>query len=103
MQDNTQIIGRAIAQQRAQDIKNESRKQILVDAKTRVQHVITLIKKFEKVEGRTKKSRKAIKIMEDFLKCNITSPAIYTKYQDVVLLLERYANIARQDQENDNI
>jgi len=68
-----------------------ARKQILIDCKKKVEVVICCLKDLEKIHGKNKDCEKAIKTMQKFLKCNITNPAIYTRYQEVMILMERYA------------
>lgn len=63
---------------------------VILEAKTRVESIINGLKKIEKKVKKTKQSRKAIKVMEDFVKCNVTSPAISKKYQAVMELLAQY-------------
>lgn len=60
--------------------------------KKNVENVIKHIETLEKKEGCNKESKNAKKIMRNFLKCNITSPAIYKRYQEIMVLMERYAN-----------
>lgn len=79
---------------------NNSRKQILIDCKKKVEVVIKCLKDLEKIHGKNKDCDKAIKTMQKFLKCNITSPAIYTKYQEVMVLMEKYAQRSRTDSTN---
>lgn len=71
---------------------------ILKDAKVKVEQVVAFIKQMEKKNGRTALSKNAIKTMERFLKCNITNPAIFTRYQEVMVLMEKYAHIARGEE-----
>ena len=70
----------------------EAQKKVLIDAKKKVEAVIGFIQDLEKINGANKQSKNAIKTMKAFLKCNITNPAIYKKYQEVMVLMERYAN-----------
>lgn len=70
----------------------DAQKKVLMDAKKKVETVIQFIHDLEKINGATKESKLAIKTMKAFLKCNITNPAIYKKYQEVMVLMERYAN-----------
>lgn len=72
--------------------QQEIQTQIILDLKNRVEQVIEFIKDLEKTQGSNKMSRKAIKTMQGFLKCNITSPAIYKRYQEVMILMEKYAH-----------
>lgn len=71
---------------------DDYQRQIIIDAKNRVAQVIELLKRLEKTQGSNKKSKQAIKTMQKFLNCYITSPAIYKRYQEVMILLEKYAN-----------
>lgn len=91
MQDRQDIQNKVkeVVQQKAMD---EAQKKILLDAKTRVQNVIEFIEDLEKRAGSTKQSKKAKQVMNKFLKCHITSPAIFKRYQEVMILMERYAN-----------
>ena len=73
-------------------IDDNARFEILKDLKRKAENILNFIKQMEKLQGSTKESKKAKKVMERFLKCNITSPAIYTRYQEVMILMEKYAN-----------
>ena len=75
-----------------QFVMTDAQKQVILDAKKRVESVIEFIQKLEKIQGSNKQSRQAIKTMQKFLNCYITNPAIYKRYQEVMLLMEKYAN-----------
>ena len=68
--------------------------QFYYEAKKRVQKLVDL---FEGIKTNHKKTRlspygkKSIKIMKDFIKCNITDPAISKKYSAVTRILDQYA------------
>ena len=70
----------------------ESKTAFYMEAKERVQGVIDGFKQLEQHCKKTKQSRKAMKLMEDFVKCNITSDAIGRKYQAVANMLLHYYN-----------
>ena len=74
-----------------QFVMTQAQKQVILDAKQKVQIVIVFIKQLEKINGSNKQSRQAIKTMEKFLNCHITNPAIYKRYQEITLLMEKYA------------
>lgn len=82
------------------ELKEEKKepKHVLVDtrfileAKAKVQKIIDGFKQIEKKCKKTKQSRKAMKTMEEFVRCNITSDAISKKYFAVIHLLEKYGN-----------
>lgn len=86
-------VGKIIQQERL----SEAQMQVMKDAKARVGVVIQHIKNLEKINGSTKKSKKAIKTLEEFMKCYITNPAIYVKYQAVMHLMEEYANAVKHE------
>lgn len=65
-------------------------KSILV-LKTQVQKVYDHLVKLQKKFKKTKKSNKALKLMEKFLNCHLSCPTILQKYEDVVSLMEEYA------------
>lgn len=73
-------------------IKEKITKSILIDAKNKVQTVIDFLKEMEKKFGSTKESKMAIMTMTKFLNCHINNSAIYKRYQEVMILMERYAN-----------
>jgi 2-C-methyl-D-erythritol 4-phosphate cytidylyltransferase len=85
------------------DKQQEAEKKILIyrEAKARVQGVYNALKKVAKKlkTKATKKQKKAFALMEDFLRCNITSPAIEYKYERIVALLSTYGN---KEEENAN-
>lgn len=72
--------------------------QFYIEAKKRVAAIVNA---FENLGRKHKKARlskygkNSIKIMKDFLKCNITSSAITEKYNAVSNLLEEYSNANR--------
>ena len=80
-----------------QSLKNEQiqqvQKQVIMDLKNRVQNVVKFLEELQKKKGSNKLSRNAIKIMKKFLSCHITNPAIYKRYQEVMILMEKYANV----------
>ena len=67
-------------------------KEILMDMKKRGETLLDLIKKLEKISGSNKKSKEAKKVVEKFLNCHITSPAILKRYHEVLQLMERFQN-----------
>ena len=68
----------------------EVQKALYMEAKTRVQAIIDSFKKIEKKCKKTKQSRRVMKLMEDFVRCNLSSPSIESKYQAVYRELEKY-------------
>lgn len=70
--------------------QSEVQKALYMEAKTRVQAIIDSFKKIEKKCKKTKQSRKIMKLMEDFVKCNLSSPSIESKYQAVYEELKKY-------------
>lgn len=66
--------------------------EILKDMKVRAHALLTLIEKLEKLQGSNKKSREAKKVVNKFICCHLTSPAIYKRYHEVMLLMERFKN-----------
>ena len=62
----------------------------LVGAKEKVQNLIDVLKKIEKKTKKTKQSRKFMKILESFVACHITNPAIIDKYSEIVTVLSKY-------------
>lgn len=75
-----------------EQIADDTRLKILLDCKKKVETVIKFIEDLEKVQGSNKQSKQAKKTMQKFLNCHITNPAIYKRYQEVMILMERYAN-----------
>lgn len=75
-----------------ENIDNRARLEILKDLKKKADNILNFIKQMEKLRGSTKESKQAKKTMEKFIKCNITNPAIYKRYQEVMILMEKYAN-----------
>ena len=73
-------------------IDSNARFEILKDLKRKAENILNFIKQMEKLRGASKESKQAKKTLEKFLKCNITSPAIYKRYQEVMILLERFKN-----------
>ena len=73
-------------------IADEARLTILKDAKRKVEQVIKFIEDLEKIQGSNKQSKQAKKTMRKFLNCHITNPAIYKRYQEVMILLEKFKN-----------
>ena len=72
------------------------------EAKARVQGVynaLKLVQKKTKMKT-TKKQKKVFALLEDFLRCNITSPAIVYKYERIVALLSTYGNKEETDDAN---
>lgn len=74
-------------------VTSEQQIAIMLEAKRRVQNIVTGLKRLEKHVKKTKKSEKAMKVLEDFLKCNVTNAAIYAKYNKVVKMLGEYSNV----------
>jgi len=66
--------------------------EVLQEAKRRVQSVLDVFKKLEKKTKKTKQSRKMTKLMEEFIRCNITNPVIVEKYKRIVAVLAQYYN-----------
>jgi len=87
-----------IAAEKKQEKQWEQTVKVFSEAKTRVQAIVNGLKKLEKKTKKTKKSRRAVKIMEDFIKCNITSPAIVDKYERVVEELKQYSSFGDKDE-----
>ena len=73
-------------------IDSKARFEILKDLKRKAENILNFIKQMEKLRGASKESKQAKKTLEKFLKCNITSPAIYKRYQEVMILLEKFKN-----------
>ena len=73
-------------------IDSNARFEILKDLKRKAENILNFIKQMEKLRGASKESKQAKKTLEKFLKCNITSPAIYKRYQEVMILLEKFKN-----------
>lgn len=82
-------------------------KDALIEAKNRVESILKALKKLqkqfkpnkdmpksEKIKYK-KKQIQAISLMEDFLKCNITSDKISEKYNKIVTMLAEYAHIEK--------
>lgn len=70
----------------------EATKEILLDMKNRAEALLMLIEKLEKSQGSNKKSREAKKVVSKFIRCHITSPAIYKRYHEVLQLMEKFKN-----------
>jgi len=64
--------------------------EFLVEAKNKVQNLINVLKKIEKKTKKTKQSRKFMKMLESFVACHITNPAIIDKYSEIVTVLSKY-------------
>ena len=73
-------------------IDSNARFEILKDLKRKAENILNFIKQMEKLRGASKESKQAKKTLEKFLKCNIASPAIYKRYQEVMILLEKFKN-----------
>lgn len=73
-------------------VMSDAQKKIILDAKQKVNSVISFIEQLEKSQGSNKQSKLAKKVMNKFLTCHITNPAIFKRYQEVMILMERYAN-----------
>ena len=81
-------------------VKAEIRQQVInnaviIEAKHKVEHIVNCLKALEKLHGKTKKSTKAIKVMEKFLNCHIKSDAIMKRYFEVTKLMEEYAHASQ--------
>jgi hypothetical protein len=74
---------------------------VFANAKRMVQNVIDSFKKLEKKTKKTKQSRKAIKLMEDFVKCNLTNPVIAEKYAKVIKMLIPYGKVGENENKNE--
>ena len=61
-------------------------------AKKKVEAVMGFIRQLEKSQGSNKKSKTALKTMQKFLNCHVSNPAIVKRYQEVMILMEKYAN-----------
>ena len=68
----------------------EIQKALYMEAKTRVQAIIDSFKIIEKKCKKTKQSRRVMKLMEDFVRCNLSSPSIGKKYEAVQEELRKY-------------
>lgn len=66
--------------------------EVLVEAKRRVQSVLNIFRTLEKKTKKTKESRKMTRLMEEFIRCNITNPVIVEKYQRIVDVLSKFYN-----------
>lgn len=82
-------------------------KDALIEAKNRVESILKALKKLqkqfkpnkdmpksEKIKYK-KKQKEAISLMEDFLKCNITSSSITEKYNKIVNMLAEYTHVEK--------
>ena len=67
---------------------------VIIGLKEKVSVILTGIKKLQSKYGKTKKSKKAIKTMESFLRCHLTCPTIMDKYYEVAKLMKEYAEDA---------
>lgn len=72
-------------------VVTEEQKIALIDVKKKVENIVAYIVIEQKRHGKTKESKAALKVMNEFLKCNITNPAIFRKYHAVVTFIEKYA------------
>lgn len=83
----------------AKTLKNnktaENNIQNMIKAKGLVQNIINAFKKLEKKTKKTKQSRQAMKLMEDFVRCNVTNPVIFEKYGRIVAMLGEYSNVTK--------
>lgn len=70
--------------------------QILLDMKQKAEVMLDIIEKLEKKQKSNKLSKEAKKVISKFLRCNITSPAIFKRYHEVMLLMERYAMLNKE-------
>lgn len=71
--------------------------EILMDMKHKAETMLDIIQKLEKKQKSNKLSREAKKVLNKFLSCHITSPAIYKRYHEVMLLMERYALLNKEE------
>lgn len=68
-------------------VVTEEQKIALIEVKKKVENIVAYLD----IYGKTKESKAALKVMNEFLKCNITNPVIFRKYHAVVTFIEKYA------------
>lgn len=74
---------------------NDVQKAVILDAKKRVASVIQYIETLQKKLGKTKESKQALLVMRKFLNCHLNNDAIFKRYQEVMILMERYAHAVK--------
>ena len=92
MEERRKQFEQAVKKEVQEFIMTDAQLQVIVDCKHKVESVIKFIEQLEKIQGSNKQSRNAKKTMQKFLNCHITNPAIYKRYQEVMILMEKYAN-----------
>ena len=70
--------------------------QILLDMKQKAEVMLDVISKLEKKNKSNKLSRQAKKVLTKFINCHITSSAIHKRYHEVIMLMERYALLNKE-------
>ena len=66
--------------------------QEVVEAKKHAEKILSLLVNVGKKVKQTKQSRKVIKTIKEFIRCNITNPAVFEKYGRVVSILQEYSH-----------
>lgn len=66
--------------------------QEVIEAKKHAEKILSLLVNVGKKVKQTKQSRKVIKALKEFIRCNITNPVIFEKYGKVVSILQEYAH-----------
>ena len=81
-----------VKEQVRQEILADAQVQVILDLKKKVEAVMGFIRQLEKSQDSNKKSKTALKTMQKFLNCHVSNPAILKRYQEVMILMEKYAN-----------
>lgn len=68
------------------------KKATIIALKIKVNNILESFKKFKSLGKQTKQGKKAIKLMEEFVRCNLSAPSIEEKYNKVLDLLKEFKN-----------
>lgn len=68
----------------------------IIEAKKKVEKLRDLLLKLEGKVGKTDNSKKVIKLLNDFLKCNLKEKCIYERYEQVRRFINDYEKRNRE-------
>lgn len=68
----------------------------IIEAKKKAEKLRDLLLKLEVKVGKTDNSKKVIKLLNDFLKCNLKEKCIYERYEQVRRFINDYEKRNRE-------
>ena len=70
--------------------KEKIEKAAIIALKIKVSNILESFEKFKPLGKATKKGKKVIKLMQGFVRCNLSAPTIIDKYNSIVNLLKDF-------------